>query len=85
MNATQKVIDTRISSIEAKLRTLKGLSNKMPFSIGFSSTDSAVYQLQGYSSAVSKVYYNDIGFEMRANSSNGVVFYMLSEPGKMVC
>ena len=85
MNATEKLLESRVLSIEAKLKQLKDFGQKIPFSIEFAASDSTAYQLLGYSQSITNVFYNDIGFDMKANSSNGVIFYMLSEPGKMVC
>ena len=85
MNATEKLLESRVLSIEAKLKKLKGFEQKVPFSIEFAVADSTTYQILGYSQSITNVLYNDIGFDMKANSSNGVIFYMLSEPGKMVC
>ena len=85
INATQKSVDTKISSMEAKLQKLKGFAQQVPFGIGFSLADSVVYQLRGYSQSVTKVYYNSVGFDLKPNASNGILFYMFSKPGKMVC
>ena len=84
MNATQTFVETKLTSIETKLSTLKNFVQQVPFSIEFAVLDSTVYQIQGYRQSVTRVLYNDIGFDMKANSSNGVIFYMLSEPGKLV-
>ena len=84
MNATEALLESKIVAMEAKLKTLKNFGQNIPFSIEFTAADSTVYQLLGYSQSVTNVFYNDVGFDMKANSSNGVVFYMLSEPGKLV-
>ena len=84
MNATSRVIDGRISTMEGKLAQLKSLSMTLPFAIQFLTSDSVVYQLQGYTISTSKVLYNSIAFDMKTNATNGVVLYVLSKPGKMV-
>ncbi len=83
-NATSKTVNTKITSIEEKLARLKSLTTQIPFAIQFDTHSSSVYILQGYSSAISKVLYNSAGFDMKANSSNGIVLYILSQPGQLV-
>eukprot|EP00794_Sanderia_malayensis_P010016 gene10016-11039_t len=82
-NATRDIIDSKILSIEAKLAKLKSTVMQIPFAIKFEITSSSVYTLQGYSSSTSRVLYNSAGFDMRVNSTNGVIFYILSQPGKI--
>ena len=84
MNATEVLLESKIVAMEAKLKTLKSFGQNIPFSIEFAAADSTVYQLLGYSQSVANVFYNDVGFDMKTNSNNSVVFYMLSEPGKLV-
>ena len=85
MNATEISLESRVLSIEAKLKTMRTFAQNIPFSIQFAAADATVYQLLGYSQSVTNAFYNDVGFDMKANSSRGVIFYILSEPGKMVC
>ena len=70
--------------MESKLARLKTLTSQIPFAIQFDVSSSVVYQLQGYTNSITKVFYNDIGFDFKANASNGLIFYILSQPGRMV-
>ncbi len=84
INSTIKTMDAKIISIENKLESLKSFSSQIPFAINFAAIGSATYSMQGYSSSVTKVLYNSVGFDMKVNSTNGIVLYMLSQPGKIV-
>ncbi|XP_065060169.1 laminin subunit alpha-1-like [Rhopilema esculentum] len=83
INSTSQRVSIHLSSMESKLARLKTLTSQIPFAIQFDVSSSVVYQLQGYTNSITKVFYNDIGFDFKANASNGLVFYIISQPGRM--